>query len=320
MDSPPRVASLLPSATEIVCALGAEGSLVGVSHECDFPAPATRGKPVLTSTRVHKAGSSAAIDRGVREILRDALAVYEVDVEALERAAPDVIVTQDLCDVCAVSLEDVRSAIRTIAKPNIRIVNLHPTRLEEVLGDVLAVGQAIGREREAERVVAGMRARLAAVRARAERLPGPRPSVLTVEWLDPVMVGGTWMPELVSIAGGRALVTQAGDHAPTLSAQELARLAPEVVVIKPCGFDLERTRPEIPAFLDAVRAATRDREWPALREGRVWIADGNAFFNRPGPRLADSAEILAACLHPGEFGDLARLHAGAFELVPLRVP
>lgn len=309
----PRVASLLPSATEIICALGAEANLVGVSHECDFPPRATSGKPVLTSTRVRKAPSSAAIDRNVREILRDALAVYDVDVEALERAAPDVIVTQDLCDVCAVSLEDVRRAVLTIARPSVRIVNLHPTRLEEVLRDVLTVGKAIGREREAIRVVAGMRARLGAVRARAAAIPGPRPTVLTIEWLDPVMVGGTWMPELVRIAGGRALVTRPGDHAPTLSQGELARLAPEVVVIKPCGFDLDRTRPEIGAFLDRLRNATGPREWPAVREGRVWIADGNAFFNRPGPRLADSAEILAACIHPGEFQDLARSHARSFE-------
>ena len=306
---PVRIASLLPSATEIVCALGAEADLVGISHECDFPPNATAGKPVLTSTRVLKSPSSSAIDRNVREILRDALAVYEVDVEALERAAPDVIVTQDLCDVCAVSLEDVRAAVRTIARPlgrSARIVNLHPTRLDEVLGDVLAVGEAIGREREARELVAGLRARLAAVRARAAAVPGPRPSVLTVEWLDPVMVGGTWMPELVEIAGGRALVTSPGDHAPTLGPGELERLAPDVVVIKPCGFDLERTRGEIDAFLGALPP------WSATREGRVWIADGNAFFNRPGPRIADSAEILAACVHPAAFGDLARRHARSF--------
>ena len=310
MDSP-RIASLLPSATEIVCALGAAPDLVGVSHECDFPPGDTAGKPVLTSTRVMKAGGSAAIDRNVREILRDALAVYEVDVEALERARPTVVVTQDLCDVCAVSLDDVRRAVSTIARPReggIRIVNLHPTRLEEVLGDVRTVGEAIGREREASRVVSEMRRSLDAVRARAAAIPGPRPSVLTIEWLDPVMVGGTWMPELVEIAGGRALVTQPGDHAPTLGLDELARLAPEVVVIKPCGFDLDRTRPEIEAFLDRL-----PRAWPALRDGRIWIADGNAFFNRPGPRIVDSAEILAACIHPEEFQDFARRHAPGFE-------
>lgn len=322
MDSPQgrrpnmRVASLLPSATEIVCALGAAADLVGVSHECDFPPESTSGKPVLTSTRVRKGLPSAAIDRNVREILRDALAVYDVDVEALERVRPNVIVTQDLCDVCAVSLEDVRRAVSTISRPSgpgIRIVNLHPTRLEEVLQDVLTVGEAIGRAREASSVVSEMRERLDSVRARACAIPGPRPKVLTIEWLDPVMIGGTWMPELVAIAGGRALVTKPGDHAPTLSRDDLERLAPEVVVIKPCGFDLDRIRPEVRSFLEG-------REWPALKNGRVWIADGNAYFNRPGPRIADSAEILAACIHPDEFADFARSHASAFEPVQLRDP
>jgi len=156
-------------------------------------------------------------------------------------------------------------------------------------------------------------ARSTAVRARAAAIPGPRPQVLTIEWLDPVMVGGTWMPELVEIAGGRALVTRPGDHAPTLSLRDLARLAPEVVVIKPCGFAIDRTRGEIGAFLDRLARATGQPSWPALRNGRAWIADGNAFFNRPGPRIADSAEILAACIHPGEFADLARLHDRGFE-------
>ncbi|MFN0007706.1 MAG: ABC transporter substrate-binding protein [Planctomycetota bacterium] len=312
----PRIASLLPSATEIVCALGAGAEIVGLSHECDFPPESTSGKPVLTSTRVRKGLPSAAIDRKVREILRVALAVYEVDVEALERARPSVIVTQDLCEVCAVSLEDVRRALSTIghsAETGIRVVNLHPTCLEDVLRDVLTIGAAIGREREAALVAAGMRERLQKVRARAAAIPGPRPSVLTIEWLDPVMVGGTWMPELVDIAGGRALVTKPGDHAPTLSRDELERLAPEVVVIKPCGFDLARTRREMAAFLEG-------RGWPALQSGRVWIADGNAYFNRPGPRLADSAEILAACIRPQAFQDFAALHASAFEPAQLGDP
>lgn len=315
MDSP-RIASLLPSATEIVCALGAAADLVGVSHECDFPPESTAGKPVLTATRVRTGAPSPAIDRNVREILRDALAVYAVEVEALERARPNVIVTQDLCDVCAVSLEDVRRAVSTISRPSgpgIRIVNLHPTRLEEVLRDVLTVGDAIGRANEASKVVARMRDRLEVVRARAAAIPTPRPSVLTIEWLDPVMVGGTWMPELVEIAGGRALVAKPGDHAPTLSENDLARLAPEVVVIKPCGFGLDRIRPEIGSFLEG-------RRWPALESGRVWIADGNAYFNRPGPRMADSAEILAACIHPDDFGDFARDYGSAFERVQLRDP
>ena len=313
---PPRIASLLPSATEIVCALGLEEALVGVSHECDFP-ESVAGRPVLTSTRLAlperssaRIDSSAGIDREIRRILEDGLSIYTVDLAALKAAAPDVIVTQDLCEVCAVSFEDVAAAARELASPDVRIVNLHPTRLAEILENVLEVGRALGREREAALVVAGLEQRIDAVRRRIERIAG-RPAVLTIEWLAPVMVGGTWMPELVEIAGGRALVTKPGENAPTLSPEDLSQLAPDVVLVKPCGFTLERGRAEIGGFLSAARGFG----WPAAATGAIWLADGSAYFNRPGPRIVDSLEILAACLHPGELSDLAARHARAFERV-----
>ncbi|MCB9898859.1 MAG: ABC transporter substrate-binding protein [Planctomycetes bacterium] len=304
----PRVASLLPSATEIVCALGLGDALVGVSHECDFP-PQVVGRPVLTSTTMSPGRCSVDIDRDVRRLLRDALAVYEIDVDALERASPDVIVTQDLCDVCAVSRGDVLAALAQIARPDVRVVNLHPLTLDDVRADVLRVGAALDRRDEAARVVAAMDARLDALRARTSG-NAHRPNVLTLEWLVPPMVGGTWMPELVAIAGGTALVTKVGERAPTLDAEALAALdpAPDVVLVKPCGFPLERTLAE----RDVLDALLAPLPWPALRDGAVWLADGNAFFNRPGPRLVDSAEILAACIHPGPCADLAERHAGSF--------
>ncbi|HEV8113740.1 MAG TPA: ABC transporter substrate-binding protein [Planctomycetota bacterium] len=304
----PRIASLLPSATEIVCALGMAESLVGRSHECDYP-PEVGRVPSLTSARIGKPGAdSAAIDRDIRQVLRDGLAVYDIDVEGLARAAPDFIVTQDLCEVCAVSLSDVRAAARTLANPAVEIVNLRPMRLADILDDVRRVGAALARTIEADAVVRDLEARIEAVRARAVRGTRPRRSVLTVEWLDPVMIGGTWMPELVEIAGGRALVTRSGDHAPTLAREELARLAPEVVLVKPCGFPLARTELEIGAFVATARALG----WPAARTGDVWIADGHSYFNRPGPRIVDSLEILAACLDPQEFSDFAAKYANAF--------
>jgi iron complex transport system substrate-binding protein len=320
-NAPPRVASLLPSATEIVCALGLREALVGVSHECDFP-ESVAGLPVLTSSRLPAregtgvAGpESGGVDREIRKLLADGLAIYTVDVAALERAAPDVIVTQDLCEVCAVSFEDVKAAARKLASPSVRIVNLRPTRLAEILGSVLEVGRALDRGNEAAEVVAGLNERIDAVRRRAERAvrasQRPPPNVLTIEWLDPVMVGGTWMPELVEIAGGRALVTKPGDHAPTLAREDLARLAPDVVLIKPCGYALERSRREVGTLRDAARAF----RWPAAETGNLWLADGSAYFNRPGPRIVDSLEILAACVHPEEFGDLAARHGRGFERV-----
>jgi iron complex transport system substrate-binding protein len=267
------------------------------------------GLPVLTSTKVRPRASSRDVDRDVRAVLRDALAVYDVDVEALERAAPDVIVTQDLCDVCAVSLDDVRAAVKKIAKSDARIVNLHPLKLADVWSDMMVVGGALGRLREADAAVQALLARVERVRERAS-VARVRPNVLTIEWIDPVMIGGTWMPELVEIAGGRALVTRPGDHAPTLELDALRTLgpAPDVVVVKPCGFDLARTLSEI----DVLRALFDALDWPAIREQRVWLADGNAYFNRPGPRIADSLEILAACVHPELFADMAERYRASF--------
>lgn len=323
MAPPLRVASLLPSATEIVCAVGAREELVGVSHECDHPADVV-GLPVLTKCHVRHLGTSAEIDRDVRALVRDVLAVYELDLAALEGAAPSVIVTQDLCDVCAVSYDDVCRAARELAGAQVDIVNLHPTRLGDVLEDVRRVGRALGRAREADGVVADMERRMEAVRARAQAPESSgstgstsstgqprRPRVLTIEWIDPVMIGGTWMPELVRLAGGEPLVTSPGDHAPTLDAAALAELCPDVVLVKPCGFDLPRTLAELAAS-PLLAADGPAAAWPALREGRVFAADGNAFFNRPGPRLVESLEILAACVHPERFADLARAHRASF--------
>lgn len=302
MTSARRVVSLLPSATEMVCAVGARGQLVGRSHECDFPADVA-SLPVLTRPRRELPRGSGAIDRTIREILQDALAVYEVDLEALRRAAPDVIVTQDLCSVCAVPMADVVQALRELARDDVEVVNLRPLVLQDVWDDVRRVGQALGRGPRGAEVASDLERRCAAIARRAAALP-QRPSVLTVEWLDPVMVGGTWMPELVALAGGEALVTGPGQHAPVVSLLELQALDPDVVVVKPCGFDLARTREE--ARLLASNLPWN--EWQAVRTGRVFVADGNAFFNRPGPRLVESLEILAACVHPAAFADLRARH------------
>jgi iron complex transport system substrate-binding protein len=234
-----RIASLLPSATEIICALGSRAELVGRSHECDFPA-GVQDVLVLTSARIEPLARSRAIDRAVRDLLRDALAIYQVDVERLRDARPDVIVTQDLCNVCAVSLDDVRAAVARLAQQDVAIVNLHPTQLDDIWHDVLRVAGAIGCAEIGRQVVAGLRARIADIACRAAALRR-KPRVLTIEWIDPVMIGGMWMPELVTLAGGEPLVTRSGEHAPTLPRDRLSALEPDVVVVKPCGFGLRRT-------------------------------------------------------------------------------
>jgi len=301
-----RVASLLPSATEIVCALGAQDTLVGVSHECDFPA-GVADLPALTRARLKPVTKSRDIDTEVRAVLQDALAVYEIELDRLATARPELIVTQDLCDVCAVSLDDVRAAVAKLARrDDIHIVNLHPMRLGDVWDDIARVAAALARPETGARVVDDLGARVADIQARGAARDG-RPRVLSIEWLDPVMIGGMWMPELIALAGGTALVTRPGDHAPTLTREALAALSPDVVLVKPCGFPLERTLDELATLRDALPW----NRWAAVRDGRVYAADGNAYFNRPGPRLVESLEILGACVHPEAFPDFQHKHGGS---------
>lgn len=292
-----RIVSLLPSATEIICALGAEAQLVGVSHECDFPA-SVRHLPVLTSARIDSSRSSRDIDAAVRVVIRDALSIYAVDEARLAALAPDLIVTQDLCEVCAVSLDDVRAAVAKLAhRESVDIVSLSPTRLGDVLGDIERVAIALGLAERGTAVRADLERRIQRVADRASAT-SRRPRVATLEWIDPIMIGGTWMPELIELAGGAALFATAGSPAPTVTVEQLAAAEPEVVVVKPCGFDLARSLQE---------RAIIERIVP--RGARVYLTDGNAYFNRPGPRLVESLEILAACVHPEAFGDFAREHA-----------
>jgi len=294
-----RIVSLLPSATEIVCALGAAGELVGISHECDFP-DEIRNRAVLTRSRVDASGSSHDIDAAVRGVIRDALSIYSIDDAQLGELSPDVIITQDLCEVCAVSLDDVRAAVARLAhRASVDIVSLSPTRLEHVMGDIERVGAAIGRDGSPVR--RALEARVQAIAARAAGAHH-RPRVVTLEWIEPMMIGGTWMPELVELAGGDAIGARAGEPAPTIDVATLRAMTPDVVIVKPCGFTIERSRQELDVIERNVLGAVN---------ARVYLTDGNAFFNRPGPRLVESLEIMAACVHPELFGDFAEAHASA---------
>lgn len=298
-----RIISLLPSATEIVCALGAGEQLVGISHECDHPA-AIRDRPVLTRSRVANDGSSSAIDAAVRATAQDALSIYAVDDARLGELKPDVIVTQDLCEVCAVSLDDVRAAVARLAhREEIRIVSLRPMRLADVLDDLERVASALDRADQARAVRLQLEERIAAIAARAAAATS-RPRVVSLEWLQPLMIGGMWMPELIEGAGGEALGAETGQHAPTIELTELAALKPDVVLLKPCGFALDRTLRERELIEQTILTHVGD-------SCRVYATDGNAYFNRPGPRLVESLEIMAACVHPELFGDFAERHRQA---------
>jgi len=290
-----RVVSLIASATEITCALGFEDALVGRSHECDYP-PGVRNLPQLSRPAFPTGGTSGAIDLAVKDRLRRALSIYEVDAGRLAALAPDVILTQTQCEVCAVTPADVERAACDLAGKAVRIVALEPNRLGDVWEDVRTVAAALGASEAGERLVDRLRRRVLEIGARAASQPS-RPSVAVIEWIDPLMAAGNWVPELVELAGGVNLVGEAGRHSPALTFEGLERLDPEVTIVSPCGFDLQRTRRELPAL----EAAT---EWHALRsvrEGRVYLVDGNAYFHRPGPRLVESLEILAEILHPGMF-------------------
>ncbi len=286
-----RIATLLPSATEIVCALGCGDEIVAVTHECDYP-PEIRTRPVVVHSLVDSAArSSGQIDAEVEAALARGEPLYRIDAEALAAARPDLLITQDLCEVCALPSLNVEAALDALpGKP--RVLRLHPHSLEDILGDVLEVGAALGREAEAGRVVADLRARIARVGAATRsRL---RPRVFCMEWLDPPFCGGHWMPELVRLAGGEDVLGRLGRPSVRVTWDAIARARPEVIVLTVCGFDVARTVRE----LGAVESQPEWRALPAVAAGRVYATDGSSYFSRSGPRIVDGLEILAAILHP----------------------
>jgi iron complex transport system substrate-binding protein len=290
----PRVASLLASATEIVCALGARDLLVARSHECDYPAEVIV-LPAVTAPKLDTSLPSGRIDRAVKRLVEQALSVYHVDAAALRALAPDIIVTQTQCAVCAVSEDDVVAALADWTGARPRIVSLLPNGLDDVFADIRHVARALDRRENGEALVRHMRARMDAIAAQAADLPRPR--VACIEWIEPLMAAGNWMPELIALAGGANVIGEAGQHSPWLSFDRLAAADPDVILILPCGFAIARTRAELAPL--AGRAEWRNLR--AVRAGRVYLADGNQYFNRPGPRLAESVEILAEILHPARF-------------------
>jgi iron complex transport system substrate-binding protein len=286
-----RIASLLPSATEIVCALGLEENLVAVTHECDYPA-SVKAKPVVTASVLDGKGDSAQIDRHIRELVHEGSSIYTLDADQLARLQPDVILTQELCDVCAVSYPIVERAARRSTTP-MQLVSLEPEQITDVFEHIRLVGRLTDRSAEAERVVAGLERRLLRVQDRVSNEP-VRPVVI-LEWIDPPFNAGHWTPELVAKACGRDLLGNPGRPAHPIEWQTLADAHPEVLVISACGLSLERSLAEAGAAISRFQTLAQE----------TWVVDGNAFFSRPGPRLVDSVEILASILHPAVMGSPA---------------
>jgi iron complex transport system substrate-binding protein len=290
----PRTASLLPSATEIVHFVGAGGGLVGVTHECDYP-PGVENLPRLTGTSIDQHSmTSAEIDAAVEERLTDSNSIYSLDAKLLQELNPDLVLTQGLCDVCAVSSNVVEQA--TAALPETpRVLSMNPTTLNEVLDVTVEVGDALGRGGEARVKVDALRERLARVEEAVAGLSRPR--VGCIEWLDPPFSAGHWIPEMVRLAGGEELFARGGEPSERLSWEEILGAAPKVLVLMPCGFDAARAAgearvlPGIPGWEDL----------PAVRNGQVWVVNANSYYSRPAPRLVEGVEILAHILHPEVF-------------------
>ncbi len=291
-----RICSFLPSATEIVYALGLGDSLHGVSHECDYPDEA-RAKPKVVTSRIDSDRlGSAEIDRLVSDLMSRGEPLYEVDAATLERARPDLVITQELCEVCAVSLDDVQAAIAGL--PNApQVISLDPHGVADVLADVVRVGRAAGAEKKAEQVTTSARQRLDRVRAAVAK-SGPPPKVVCVEWLDPLIVAGHWVPEMVALAGGVDGLAQPEGPSRRVEFDELAACDPDVVVLMPCGMDVDRAAAEF----DSLPERERWQGLSAWRSGAVYAVDSGSLFSRSGPRLVDGVELLAAILHPQAFG------------------
>jgi iron complex transport system substrate-binding protein len=292
----PRIVSLLPSATEIVCALGLEDALVGITHECDYP-EAVAGKPRLTASRIsHETMTSAEIDHAVRSQLDGHGSIYELDEERMRILRPTLILTQELCDVCAVSYKTVERAARMF-EADVRVVSLEPKTIEDIFTNIRTVGQLTGKEKDADQVVSQLSARLTLTASALENVR-KRPRTLMLEWLEPPFAPGHWVPEQVRLAGGDHTFGRAGGASHTTTSAEIIAYEPEVIVLIPCGYYKEDILRQLPQS----RLPEGWMELPAVRSGEVWAVDATSYFSRPGPRVVDGVEILARILHPEIFG------------------
>lgn len=290
-----RIVSLIASSTEIVHALGFGDQMVGRSHECDFPTQ-VKELPVCTGPKFKTDGTSYEIDQRVKEIVQESLSVYRVDAEKLNELKPTHIITQAQCEVCAVSLKDVEEAACQIITSNPLIISLQPDSLADIFEDVRRIAKGLGVIPVGEMMVAQLKSRMEAVAQKARALKS-KPRVALVEWIEPMMAGGNWMPELIEMAGGINLFGEAGKHSPWMNWEDLVAAEPDIIIVSPCGFDIERTMQEMYLISDRKEYAGLK----AVKNGKVFVADGNQYFNRPGPRVLESLEMLAEMLHPEEF-------------------
>jgi len=281
-----RIVSLLPSSTEIVCKLGFCKNLVGVSHECDYPV-SVKDLPILTKPRFSPINSSQEIDNSVQDLLKKGLSVYEVNTDLLKKLAPNLIITQAQCEACAASLNDVKEAVSDWIGNKPDIVSLEPNYLDEVWSDFERVGEKLNSSDSYLKFKTEIEQRLENLKQKSQHL-SKRPTVVCVEWIDPLMIAANWVPELVDIAGGINMLSKPGSHSHIFKWEEIIESNPEFIIMMPCGFDINRT-------LEEIEILKQKPDWSkleAVKSNHVFVVDGNQYFNRPSPRLIESAEIL----------------------------
>ena len=290
-----RIVSLLPSCTEIICKLGFREHLVGISHECDYP-NSISGLPVLTKARLSPEGTSIEINQSVTALLQRGLSVYDVDASLLKSLSPDIIVTQAQCEACAVSLDQVQDIVSNWTLNQTEIISLEPNTLNEVWLDFDIIAKTLDASESYSILKSEINERFKLLK---NKLHGTeqKPTVLCIEWIEPIMVAANWVPELVGFAGGRNVMSVSGTDSKFCSWDEIKKTNPDIIIMMPCGFGIKRTLEDL-HFLQNIK------EWEelkAVKENKVFVVDGNNYFNRPGPRLVDSAEILAEIIHPEIF-------------------
>ena len=294
-DRKERILSLLPSATEILCRLGLRERLVGISHECDFPAE-VHGLPILTRPKLDSRSTSSEIDQSVEVLLQQGSGIYELDEQLLISLKPDLVITQDQCDVCAIPAEEVMLACSHMGDDTPEILSLSPERVGDILDDIPRVAEAAGGDHAGKELHLQLKERLDSLKLRVQRVRS-RPRVICIEWIEPLMVAGNWVPELVEIGGGGYALIDAGEQSRRSNWQEIREYDPQVIIIAPCGFPIEQTQCELELLSNSADWHTLE----AVRNGRVYVVDGNAYLNRPGPRIVDSAELIAGLVQPGFF-------------------
>ena len=291
-----KIVSLLPSSTEIAFALGLENEIIGVSHECDYPEEA-KSKQVMTKSKINAFKRSDEIDKDVMEIVKNGLSVYDINEKKLKELQPDMILTQDQCEVCAVSLKDVQQATNKFIC-NAKIISLKPIVLKDILNDIKTIGKETNKENEAYQLIKNLQSRINYIKNKTRNL-GNKPKVCCIEWIKPLIVAGNWVPEMVEIAGGTNIISRKGKHSAKAELKEVLRHNPDKIVISPCGFKIHQT-------IDDIGLLTENPEWnqlKAVKNNEVYVVDGNSYFNRSSQRIVDTLEILASIIHPELFSE-----------------